>query len=54
MIFPKATKYDQQNEKKLGQKHNQRSGTGFSQPGPGLSLLTVVVNDNFTKTNFVF
>ena len=45
---PKATKDDQQNDKKLEQKHNQRSGTGLSQTGPSFPLLIVVVKDNFT------
>ena len=48
MNSPKATEYDQQNNQKLGQKHNQRSGTGLSQTGPRFSLLIVVVTDNFT------
>ena len=45
---PKASKDDQQNDKKLGQKHNQRSGAGLSQTGPRFPLLIVVVKDNFT------
>ena len=46
--FSKATKDDQQNDKKLGQKHNQRSGTGLSQTVPLFPLLIVVVKDDFT------
>ena len=34
--------------KKLGQKHNQRSRTGFSQTVPRFSLLTVFVKKIFT------
>ena len=43
-----ATKDDQQNDKKLGQKHNQRSGTGLSQIDPRFLVLIVVVKDNFS------
>ena len=43
-----TTKGDQQNDKKLGQKQNQRSGTGLSQAGPIFPLLIVVVKDKFT------
>ena len=45
---PKASKDDQKSNKKLGQKHNQRSGTGLSQTGPRFSLLIVIVEDNLT------
>ena len=51
---PKTTKYDQENDKKLGQKHNQRSGTGLSQTGPRLPLLVVVVKDKFTEIYIIF
>ena len=44
---PKATKDDQQNNKKLGQKQNQRSGTSLSQTGATFPLLIVVVKENF-------
>ena len=44
----KASKDDQQNNKKLGQKHNRRSGTGLSQTGPRFPLLIVVVTDKIT------
>ena len=50
MISPKVTKDDQQNDKKLGQKHNQRSGTGLSQTGPRFPLL-IVAEDNFIQIN---
>ena len=46
MNSPKATEDDQQNDQKLGQRHNQRSGTGLSQTGPRFPLLIVVVKDN--------
>ena len=45
---PKATKDDQQDDNKLGQKHNQRSGRCLSQTGPRFLLLIVVIQDNFT------
>ena len=44
----KTTKDYQQNDKKLGQKHNQRSVTGLSKTGPRSPLLIVVVKDDFT------
>ena len=49
MNSPKATKDDQQNDRKLGQKHNQRSGAGLSQTGPRLLLLIVVVKTILPK-----
>ena len=48
MNSPKANKDDQQNDKKLGRKQNQQSGTGLPQTGPRFLLLIVVVKDNFT------
>ena len=48
MNSSKATEDDQRNDKKLGEKHNQRSATGLSRTGPRFSLLIFVVKDNFT------
>ena len=52
--FSRTTEDDQQNDKKLGQKHNQLSGTSLSQTGPRFPLLNVVVRDNFTSINIIF
>ena len=49
MNSPKATKDDQQNDKKLGEKHNQRSGTGLSRTTPRFPLLIVVVKTILPK-----
>ena len=46
-ILQKQPKMIIKNEKKLGQKHNQQSGTGLSQAGPRFSLLIVAVTDKF-------
>ena len=48
MNSSKATEDDQQNDKKLRQKHNQRSGTVLSRTGPRFPLLIAVVKDSFT------
>ena len=53
-IPPKATKDNQQKYKKLGQKHNQSSGTGLSRTGPWYSLLIAVVKDKFHLINITF
>ena len=47
----KATKDIQQDDKKLAQKINKRSGTELSQTGPRLSLFIVVVKDNYAEIN---
>ena len=44
---PKATKDNQQDHKKLGQKVSQRSGTGLTQTSPRFCLLIVIVRDDF-------
>ena len=54
MIFPRATKDNQQNHKELEHKHDQISGTGLSQTGPGFSLLIVVVKNKYTQINIIF
>ena len=50
----KATKDNQQDHKKLGQKDNQRCGTESSPTSPRFLLLTVVVEDNFVYINIIF
>ena len=54
MNSPKATEENQQNHKKLRQKHNSRFGTGLSQTGPRFSFLTVVIKDNFIYISIIF
>ena len=51
---PKATKGNQQDHKKLRQKHNQRYGTRLSQTRPPFTLLNVVAKDNFTLISIIF
>ena len=52
--LPKATKYNQKNYKKLGQRDNQRSRTALSQTSPGFSLLIAVVKNNFAEVEIIF
>jgi len=54
MISTIATKYKRQNGKKLGQKDNQRSGTGLSQTSPRFSLLIAVIKDIFAQIKIIF
>ena len=54
MNLAKSTKNYQQNDEKLEQKDNQRSGTGLSRRTPLFSLLNVVVKDNIDWNIIVF
>ena len=51
MNYPKTAEDNQQKSKKLGQKVNQRSGTGLSQTRPRHFVLIVVINDFFAEMN---
>ena len=54
MIFLKATKSIQQNDKKLGQNGNQGSQTRLCQTRPRFSLLIFVVKENFASLKKFF
>ena len=54
MKSPKATKDNQQNDEKMRQKDNQRSGSELSETSPLFSLLIVVGEDNFVYTQNLF
>ena len=52
MNFSRATRDNHQEEEKLGQKDNQRSGTGLSQTRQRFFFLIFVVEDIFLQTIF--
>ena len=54
MNSPKTVKDNQQNEKRLGQKHNHISGTCLSETRPRFFFLNFVIEDTFAENNIVF